>query len=479
MNSQKRIGKSKRRRWAVRRRIGLLLAWIGVPFAAGGNLSAFAQMPAGGDFFQAPSAGPSMLPSRSRAGFNPAGFQQLPSFGSVNPPQNILPPAAAPGQIGGTVLFPNAAGGVSPPIQYSQPPAQILPPNLSPTPSLVAPPFDPFNGGSNVYPFSNPPATLNPPNFGAPVYPDGALFPNSASGQPWSLSPGPSASGWPNSPQGWPANAWSNWRNNSLPKLMEHLRFRQSWLEGDADPADVDILDTELLTTVTLPNFLGAVMPLRLSPGFTFHFWDGPDTAITGFDLPSRAFSAYLASDFISDTRRQLGIETSVTVGVYTDFKNVSSDSLRVTGVGLGWVRVNPYTTMKLGIEYFDRVDIKLLPAFGFFMQPNNDLKLDLYFPRPKVTHRLPRFGNYDVWAYAGGEYGGGSWTIERMGGFDDQVDINDVRAFLGFEWTGPRGVTGFFEGGYVFNREMLYRSAPAIELDNPDTFMLRTGIAF
>jgi len=83
------------------------------------------------------------------------------------------------------------------------------------------------------------------------------------------------------------------------------------------------------------------------------------------------------------------------------------------------------------------------------------------------------------MWSYVGGEYGGGSWAIERIDGSDDQVDINDVRAFVGIEWIGPRRVTGFFDFGYAFERELVYASDPSNSLDLQDTLMIRSGLAF
>jgi hypothetical protein len=460
------------------------------------SAAAQGQRPRFGDFFQSQStSGPQTIPARTLIGLPNSG-QQLPSFGTVNSPQFGQPgfqqnlPQNLP-QNANQPIFQN-----NPPIITATPPPQLINPGQSQPAQIMSPSFDPFNSGSNPYPFVGQPSQLGlNPEVSGNTYvwpnnqlPDNGILPGNYQAQPWQpnwtqpnqsiLGSSPNSSGWPNSPPAWPSIAWSKWRVDYMPRFMQHLRFRQSWLSG-GDGADVDILDSEIATSLTFGNFFGSPMPLRLTPSFIFHFWNGPETAMTGFDLPAQAYSASLAADFTSDTRRSIGIETNVGVGVYTDFYNVNSDSLRVTGVGLGWVKVNRYTTMKIGVEYLDRIDVKLLPAFGFFMQPNNELKLDLYFPRPKVAHRMPRLGNFDVWAYTGGEYGGGSWTIERMGGMDDQVDINDVRAFMGLEWMGPRGVTGFLEGGYVFDRQMLYRSDPATKLDLSDTIMLRMGIAF
>lgn len=445
------------------------------------------QRPRFDDFFQnQPASGPATIPVRTQIG-QPNNGRQLPSFGTVNFPQNVAPnlPQNQP-------IFQNNS-----PIITATPPAQSINPVISQPAQIVQPTFDAFNTGSNPYPFVNQqplPGLTQPPANNSYVWPNNQL-PNNGylqgnyQAQPWQqnwtqptqsmLGNTSNSWGWPETPLGWPSIAWTKWKVDPTPRFMQHLRSRQAWLAGGDAAADLDILDTEIATTLTYFNFFGSPMPMRLTPSFIFHFWNGPDTAITGFDLPAQAYSAMLGSDFTSDTRRNFGIETNLTVGVYTDFQNVTSDSLRITGVGLGWAKVNPYTVMKFGAEYLDRIDVKLLPAFGFFMQPNNEMKLDLYFPRPKVAHRMPRLGNFDVWAYTGGEYGGGSWAIERMGGINDQVDINDVRAFMGLEWMGPRGVTGFIEGGYVFEREILYRSAPATELNLPDTFMLRMGFAF
>ncbi len=140
---------------------------------------------------------------------------------------------------------------------------------------------------------------------------------------------------------------------------------------------------------------------------------------------------------------------------------------------------MNQYTVGKLGVEYLDRVNVKLLPAVGLYMTPNPDMKFDLYFPKSKLAHRIPNFADIEAWAYVGAEYGGGSWAIERRDGTRDQADINDVRAYVGLEWMGTRRATGFFEVGYAFERELLYRSNALNSLELQDTMMIRSGIAF
>ncbi|MFN5322580.1 MAG: hypothetical protein ACK493_01270 [Planctomycetota bacterium] len=449
---------------------------------------------------------PYFLPTTYQQGVPPPTYQPFPYAPpptSVPPPvypQTTVPGMTYPGTtvpppVYGTPAFGAAPTTTLPPVT-TLPPMTTAPPMVynSPqtyVPGVAPPPMDPFAYNSNPYPFGTVPPTqpgmptgtspygpsVYNPAVPSTLYPTNPLDPN-AQAQMAGATSGPVV-WWPNTDRGWPELAWSRWRTESTPGLFQHLRFRQNWIIGGDDPADLQILDSQLSTTLVWPTFLGAVMPLRISPGFDLHLWDGPDSAITGFDLPAKAYSAYVNFDFVSDIRRPAGLEVNFTAGIYTDGDNISSESWRFTGVGLGWFRLSPTNVLKLGVEYYDRIDLKMLPAVGFFLQPNNDLKIDLYFPRPRLLHRFPPRGNTEVWGYVGQEYGAGSWTIERLAGFDDQVDINDKRVVFGLEWKNPRGGTGFLEGGYVWDRAILYRSNPPDKLENSDSFMLRTGFAF
>jgi len=342
-----------------------------------------------------------------------------------------------------------------------------LPPNLQPQRTPFTAPRAPSFGNTNPRPFNyNFPQTQQ--GFGPPNQ-----WPYQGTGSDWL----------PSIDWTWANQAWDGFRNNFLPRVLERPRVRQTWIYGSAGDRSVGnelgINDLEVATTATWPRFLGGPQPLRISPGFAAHWWHGPDTTITGVDLPARAYSAYLAFDHTTDPARGFGLDNNFTVGVYSDFDNLSSDSLRLTGRLVGWRRINEYMVGKIGVEYLDRIRLKLLPVFGIYANPNPDMKIDLTFPRSKVSHRIPNFNNFEGWAYVGAEYGGGSWAIDRIGGIEDQVDINDVRAFIGVEWMGPRRVTGFFDAGYVFERELVYRSAPLIDIPIQDSFMIRSGIAF
>ena len=279
------------------------------------------------------------------------------------------------------------------------------------------------------------------------------------------------------------SNTWNSFRDDFLPRVFERPRIRNTWIQGTAGDAglgnELDINDTEFSSVINIPRFFGGPQPLRITPAFIAHFWNGPETAVTGVDLPEQAFSALLGFDHTTNPARAFGLETNATVGVYSDYDNFSSDSLRLTGRLVGWRRFNEYFVGKLGVEYFDRIRTKLLPVVGFYAKPTPDFRLDITFPRSKIAHRIPNINNFEAWVYGRAEYGGGSWAIERTSGEDDQVDINDVRAIIGMEWISPRRITGYFEAGYVFERELVFQSSTIDNIQIEDSFLLSLGVAF
>ncbi len=262
-------------------------------------------------------------------------------------------------------------------------------------------------------------------------------------------------------------------------KVFQDVGFIYTWIDGDDDvPNDVDINDIEVHgSLVLIPNFLNSTQPLFITPGFILSLWNGPRPPNPA-DLPSKAYAAYVRASWRTNPELILGADVNFQVGIHTDFDTLVTDSIRYQGQGLGLLRVTPTLTAEFGVRYLDRAKIKLLPAFGVLWQPSPTVKFDIFFPQPKLSIFLSTIAGAQVWGYVGAEYGGGSWTIEQAYGVE-RVDINDIRVFGGIEFFGPRGLNGFIEGGYVFEREVIYVVQPGLSFDAPDTFMLRAGLSF
>lgn len=407
-------------------------------------------------------------------------------------------PAPADGISGGvpTASMPQTWGNAPPiggPAYSAQPPptAPPLNPTWNPNAGGAPPPvFDPYaNSGLSNQPIlggvqgmppntAPPPAFSNPgtaPAFGANPY---AASPYAAPGTGYG---NPYPSGAP--PYGFQDPNWgSMWPSQQPQRFITNLELEHAWLYGSGGN-DLSINDTELSTTFNFANVPLATQPLRITPGFIFHQWAGPSEPTTA-DLPARAYSAFVAFRFHTDPARPLQGEIDFRPGVYTDFQTFDSDSFRFPGVGLIKYQLTERLQIKGGIEYLDRLQVQLLPAFGVLWTPNPQTRFDIYFPRPKLAQYLTTVGNQDLWWYVGGEYGGGSWTIQRDSGLTDRVDYNDIRVVLGTEF-GPAqrmanaDPVGFFEVGFVFRRQIIYADNPGDNFNPNETFMLRAGISY
>jgi hypothetical protein len=173
-----------------------------------------------------------------------------------------------------------------------------------------------------------------------------------------------------------------------------------------------------------------------------------------------------------------LSLNLGARAGIYSDFNAVDTQSIRIMGRALGVINLRNDIQIAVGVTYIDRIPIKLLPAGGVIYTPNPDTRYEIIFPNPKISHRFTTLGTTDLWLYVAGEYGGGAWTVHRASGADDDFGYNDIRVSLGMETYGPSKVRGMFEIGYVFDRQIVYRSGTP-QFDPADTIMLRAGLNY
>jgi hypothetical protein len=259
--------------------------------------------------------------------------------------------------------------------------------------------------------------------------------------------------------------------------------FQQIKLDYTFLPAlggnSLEINDVEASTTLAVPT-AGEWAPVLLTPGLAAHFWEGPDGAtVPGVPgLPRRLYDAYVDVGWRPRLAKWLFADLGITPGVYSDFRDVSARAFQLRGRGLAIVAFSPQLQVVLGALYVNRNRTKVLPAGGIIWNPDEDTKLQMVFPAPKLARRVATVGDTSWWAYLAGEFGGGRWVVERPDGGIDSVDYTDVRANLGLEWLRTAGLKGHLEVGYVFARRVNFTS------DTPDfhpdsTVMLRAGLSY
>jgi len=266
-------------------------------------------------------------------------------------------------------------------------------------------------------------------------------------------------------------------------RLFQEIHFEYTWLPSGNGTDKLGVTDLELFGTMAFPIFRNKDTPLLVTPGFAVHFFDGPETTTASpSDLPPQTYDAYLDLAWQPRITPWLGADLGFRTGVYSDFNFVNRDSIRFMGRGLGVVTLTPTTQVSMGVVYLDRNRIKILPAGGVIWTPNPNRRWEIVFPNPKFASRLRDIGTTQWWWYVSGEYGGGSWSVQRNAIFHgkDSVDYNDIRAILGLEWITLSGMRGFVEAGFVFDRELFFRrKIPPQRLSLEDTFMLRSGVSF
>ncbi len=272
------------------------------------------------------------------------------------------------------------------------------------------------------------------------------------------------------------AAAASDIPRDARPGMFQKFAFQGTWLPGGGDRG-LGIADMETWIVLGLP-FPTRESPLLVTPGFAVHYLSGP----ADLGLPPRLYDAYAEFRWLRRLTPQWAINVAVTPGVYSDFLQSQSQALRITGhVVVAW-KWSPVLTFVLGGTYLDRPDVPFLPVCGLTWTPNPDVKYDLVFPKPKISHRVYFCGAYgeDVqdWVYIGGELGGGTWAIERADGSGDLYSYQDIRVFLGVERKAFRMVSPRFEVGFVFGRKITLDQA-AIDVLPPDTLMLRGGLTY
>ena len=191
-------------------------------------------------------------------------------------------------------------------------------------------------------------------------------------------------------------------------RLFQDTGFVYTLVGGNPTPSNPDQLqinEVDIFTSVVFNNFGHSPNGLRVTPGFTFNFLNGPGARFFTDDmgmprrtvsLPSKLYSAYIDGAWAPQLTRQFYADLNFRAGVYSDLKKVSSESVRFTGRGLGVLQLTPTVAMKAGIEYLDRYQVKILPAGGFLWEPDENTRFDFYFPRPKFSALLVHVGQLD-----------------------------------------------------------------------------------
>jgi hypothetical protein len=256
--------------------------------------------------------------------------------------------------------------------------------------------------------------------------------------------------------------------------FFQKIKLTGTWLDRNDKIDNFGITEIDLLATFAAP-LPSRDSPLLITPTAKARYLDGPGPV----DLPGAVYETYLEFLWLPRIGERWTAILGIAPGVYSDFEIDHSDAFRWTGTGLVRFNWTPGTTQVIfGVLYLNRNDIRLLPAGGVIWTPNADRRYEFLFPKPRFAHRIAFGPAFEDWLYLGGEFGGNSYSIQRLSGAADTITLRDIRTYLGLQRKLNGGAGYHIEIGVVVGRVIEFQSAtPDVEAD--PTVMVRGGVTF
>jgi hypothetical protein len=258
--------------------------------------------------------------------------------------------------------------------------------------------------------------------------------------------------------------------------MFQKLIFDADWLAGGgAHSLGMADFSGRCMLALPLPS---RDWPLLITPGFSYHLLDAP----AAVDLPDQVYGANVEFRWLPKLNDQWRLDLEVLPGWYGDYKQSNNKGLRITYYGAAIWTFNGRDKIVLGASYRDRADTPVIPIAGLMWRPYPDLKADLLFPEPKISHRVYWFGNYgdeqEDWAYVSGEFADDVYAYQRGNGLPDSFSYRDIRLLLGLEHKAIGRLDWRVDVGYVFDRRIRTLSN-ATNYDATSTIMLRGGLVY
>lgn len=241
-----------------------------------------------------------------------------------------------------------------------------------------------------------------------------------------------------------------------------------TWIAHNSGGLGVMSLDAR--GSIEFPNF----QALWFVPRVAAHWLDGP----TATDLPAHLYDVSFETIGMLPIGDRWFVQAALAPSFFTDGQNTGRKAVRLPGRVLAFWKYSDTLTFTGGILYLDRDDVKAIPSAGLLWNPNEDWKYEICAPRPRIAWRFSHDEDSARWGYIVGEFGGGTWAIQRASGLNDVATLSDYRLMAGYERKWTNGRSWLMEAGYVFSRTLKYTSKLG-DTDLPSTALVRLGITF
>lgn len=310
-------------------------------------------------------------------------------------------------------------------------------------PVLMEPPSGP--GMSN--PFSQPVPQdpfLGPPPVFQPVCPSGPV-------QLWnkSISPEPYRNGWT--------------------PLFDMAYLPSSHTGPDFGNFSAFEYDSEFIHTMPL----GPDLVFTAAPQFNYRRWDTSNLFMV--DLYRAGVNLQLST---VPNYGPVGYQISFNPSINSDLQSeLASESINLDASAVALFQFSPMWTGVLGVDFYDRVNNLIVPHVGVIYKPDNLWEFRLLIPQGRVSRYIGDFWWGSHWLYLAWEFHVDSFQVNTPGDRRNQMQYEDYRLTFGMR-SDHRGFTKYIEAGYVFGRNVDFRSTLS-DFNVSDGFIVRGGIRF
>jgi hypothetical protein len=279
-----------------------------------------------------------------------------------------------------------------------------------------------------------------------------------------------------------PGPSWGWGANGPQPYRLGHTPWgNMAWLSSERTSIDnsrFDVFELNLGLNHTTPTGSSPWL-FSVEHEFGYRSWEGPAT----IDLPGGVYH------FGWDMRLETPLNSPLSPFAFTlafnpsinsDFdQSLGRQAINLDARGIMYIQADPRLMFAFGAGFWDRVKDRVIPYVGLVWTPDDRWEFRLMFPQSRISYFLGNvMGVEDVWLYASGEYHIESYQIgtTEVAAGQDQIELQDWRALIGVRKCTP-WVSGFFEAGWVFDRNVTMRVGP--DFDISSGFIGRVGISF
>lgn len=258
--------------------------------------------------------------------------------------------------------------------------------------------------------------------------------------------------------------------------FFQKATFEQSLSGGGGGSDAFGVFHTDVSAMFALPG-PGNGGVFLFSPLAAFdHFYETPNIPVSD-DL----YRVGLNVTWMKEVNEFWRVMLFASPTYSSDFQNTSGKALRTPAGGVGIWTPTPHWQFLFGVVYTGIEDWSVLPLCGAIWQPNEDWKIEMTLPKPRLCHRVEWNSSWlkSFWVYLAGEYAGSSWAVD-FGGRNDLMSCHELRLMLGVERDRPKiGEIDFsVEIGFSFCRKLYFEDSP-LEYEPDIGFVEKIEIKF